>query len=68
MGIYVEAKKTSLNRRFIDELVVHGNIVTDTFNWTIYLGKPSLKKNIFLLTFVNKRGRGLERASSIKKP
>ena len=32
-----------------------------------YLGKPSLKKNIFLLTFVNKQGGGLERASSIKK-
>ena len=33
------------------------------------LGKPSIKKTIFLLTFVNKRGRGgLERASSIKKP
>ena len=31
------------------------------------LGKPSLKKTIFLLTFVNKRGGGLERASSIKK-
>ena len=44
MGIYVEAKKTSLNRRFIDELVVHKNIVTDTFNWTFYLGKDDPKK------------------------
>ena len=44
MGIHVEAKKTSLNRRFIDELVVHKNIVTDTFNWTFYLGKDDPKK------------------------
>ena len=38
--------------------------------WLLYflLGKPSIKKTIFLLTFVNKRGGvGLERASSIKK-
>ena len=43
MGIYVEAKKTSLNRRFIHELVVHGDIETETFNCTSYLGTHNPK-------------------------
>ena len=35
--------------------------------FVVPLGKPSIKKTIFLLTFVNKRGGGLEQALSIKK-
>ena len=43
-----------------------GTFNTEKLSCDLYLlGKPSIKKTIFLLTFVNKRG--MERASSIKK-
>ena len=42
-GIYFEAKKNSLNKRFKDVLNVNGNIVTDTFNMTRYLGRTGPK-------------------------
>ena len=46
--------------------IYHNNIIyQEPFN--LQLREAFIKKTIFLLTFVNKRGGGLERASSIKK-